>query len=106
MHQPFFKLLDEPYFITPILSGFLLGKVGAHFFHSASAVLVWIVPAAILVVSMASAPGMNIWNNYFGSGCGGSECAYEWLFTAPFYTSVAYTVGWIFENLHRRKRQA
>jgi len=98
-----FVLLDEPYFIAPILAGFFLGRLGGRFFRSASTVLLWIVPAAVLLLGMASGHEMNVWDNYFGSRCGGSECASEWLFTAPFYTSVAYTAGWISKNLHLRK---
>lgn len=103
VQQRIFVLLNEPYFIAPILAGFFLGRLGGRFFRSASAVLLWIVPAAGLLVSMASGPGMNVWDNYFSSRCGASECAYEWLLTGPFYTSVAYTVGWISKNLHLKR---
>jgi hypothetical protein len=26
----------------------------------------------------------DVWNNYFGLDCGGSECAYEFFVTVPF----------------------
>jgi hypothetical protein len=99
-----FVLADEPYFIAPILAGFFLGRLGGRFFRSAATVLLWIVPAAVLLVSMASEPGMDVWHNYFGSRCGASECAGELFFTAPFYTSVAYTAGWVSKNLHLKNR--
>jgi hypothetical protein len=35
----------------------------------------------------------STWDTYFGKGCGGSECLYELFLTAPFYTSVAYSIG-------------
>jgi hypothetical protein len=100
VEQRIFFMLDEPYFIAPILASFSLGAFSRNFFRSASSVWVWTVPLLILVVSVATwktggfRPYLwDVWNSYFGSQCGSSECAYEWFFTAPLYTSVAYTVG-------------
>src|ERR1700730_5136764 len=113
VEQPVYFLLNEPYFITPIVAGFILGKFSSRFFRSASAAWVWVVPMTILVGSVAtwktggfSPYWRDVWNNYFGSQCGSSECAYEWLVTAPFYTSVAYTLGWTSKNLIRQRHGA
>jgi hypothetical protein len=37
--------------------------------------------------------GGSVWNNFFGSDCGSSECLTEYRVTAPFYTSIAYSFG-------------
>ena len=106
--QPLFILLNEPFFIAPIVAGFMLGLFGRRFFRSASAAWVWTVPMVILICSAATwrTGGFHpywsdVRNNFFGSKCGSSECAYEWLITAPFYTSVAYSLGWTIKNLKR-----
>jgi hypothetical protein len=108
--QPIYVLLNEPYFIAPIAAGFLLGLFGHRLFRSSLAVWVWVVPMVILIWSVATWRNegfrpywTDVWNNYFGSQCGSSECAYEWLVTAPFYTSVAYTLGWLGKNFARQK---
>ncbi len=105
VQQRIFLLLDEPYFIAPILAGLTLGLFGRRVFCSDVSKWVWVVPAALLLVGVATWRNggfrpywQDVWNNYFGSKCGSSECLYEWLLTAPFYTSVAYTLGWIVEN--------
>lgn len=97
-----FMLVNEPYFVAPIVVSFTFGFVGRHYFHPKSGAWVWVVPMAFLLFGVLSWKNggyrpywLDVWNNYFGSQCGGSECLYEWTLTAPFYTSVAYTIGWI-----------
>jgi hypothetical protein len=111
--QPIYVLLNEPYFIAPIAAGFLLGLFRRRFFRSSSAAWVWVVPMVTLIWSVTTwrTGGFrpywtDVWNNYFGSQCVSSECAYEWLVTAPFYTSVAYTLGWLGKNFARQKSAA
>ena len=60
----------------------------------------WLFPAVLLVWNVFSwkpyTSRSNLgdaWANYFGSDCDGSECLYEVFLTAPFFTSVAYSVG-------------
>lgn len=111
--QPVFSLVGEPYFATPIAAGFMLGMFGRRIFRSASAGWVWVAPLVLLISSIVTwkSGGFrpywpDVWNNYFGSECGPSECAYEWLVTAPFYTSVAYAIGWMISKTHIRRTRA
>ena|ERR1700690_1783484 len=111
--QHILALLAEPYFIAEILAGFTLGFLAHRFFRSSLGVWVWVVPTAVLCVGIATWKAGSgrpywheVWNNYFSAQCGSSECAYEWLVTAPCYTSIAYAVGWIFWSSYWRKRVA
>jgi hypothetical protein len=100
--QPILRAVGEPYFALPVLTGFFLGVLSSRFFRSSSAAWVWVLPTIILVWNLLSWHNggyrpywPDVWNNYFGSNCGSSECLYELFITAPFYTSFAYTLGWI-----------
>jgi hypothetical protein len=100
--QPILRAVGEPYFALPVVAGLFLGVMSGRFFRSSSAAWVWVVPTIILVWNLFSWQNggyrpywPDVWNNYFGSNCGSSECLYELFVTAPFYTSVAYTLGWI-----------
>ena len=98
--QRIFVVLNQPYFLAPIIAGFLFGTLSHRIFRSDVARWVWVVPLAGLIAGMATwkTGGFrpywrDVWDNYFGRDCGSSECAYEWLITLPFYTSVAYALG-------------
>jgi hypothetical protein len=100
--QPLLRVVGEPYFAFPVIAGFLLGVLSHRFFRSSSAAWVWVLPTIILVWNLFTwrnggyrAYWPDVWDNYFGSHCGSSECLYEVFVTAPFYTSLAYTLGWI-----------
>ncbi len=107
--QSLFRVgVDNPYFAGPILAGFILGVLSHRWFRSSSAPWVWLLPAMILAFNVATWKShiarsnfSDAWANYFTSDCGASECLYEILITAPFYTSVAYTVGWIAKAVAR-----
>jgi len=43
-------------------------------------------------------------DNFFFARCGATECLYELFITAPFYTSAAYTLGWLCKNWMIAKR--
>lgn len=107
--------LSEPYFALPILVALYLGY---RLNRDGGRLASWIwVPALLwlgydiwswreMALSLASGPnGMpgygswsNVLANFFGHACGG--CGNEWFDTAPFYTSVAYSLGaWV-----RRRR--
>src|SRR5438067_842348 len=58
VEQRIFVLLNEPYFIAPILTSFLVGIVSHRLFRSTSAAWVWTVPCAMLYVSVASWKGV------------------------------------------------
>lgn len=101
-----FFLVDEPYYIAPVLIAFCLGFLARRFFRNRTGGWVWVVPAFFLLAGILSWQNggyrpywPDVWNNYFGSDCGSSECLYEFFVTAPFYTSVAYTFGWVGKGL-------
>jgi hypothetical protein len=97
-------LLDQPYYAAPVLCALVLGVLSRRFSRSCWAGCVWILPLAILVWNLLTWEGAGppttavYWSdvraNYFGADCGSSECLYELLVTMPFYTAVAYTLGW------------
>jgi len=108
--EPLFKIgADNPYFAGPILMAFILGWV-ARRSESRSAAWMWVLPTVALVwnvMSWKSHSPLPRWEdvraNFFTSNCGDSDCIYELLITAPFYTSVAYSLGWVVRGLGRMK---
>ena len=108
--EPLFKIgADNPYYAGPILMAFILGWV-ARRSESRSAAWMWVLPTLSLVwnvMSWKSHSPLPRWEdvraNFFTSNCGDSDCIYELLVTAPFYTSVAYSLGSIVRNLGRMK---
>jgi hypothetical protein len=46
----------------------------------------------------------STWDTFFGTKCGGSECFYQLLITAPFYGAVAYSAGAAIAHCRGRKR--
>ena len=107
--QPFFRWADKSAFVM-VLCGFGLGSAARRFFAHRSAALVWIPPAIVLLLNLFTWTGygpptttrywMEAWSNYFAD-CGSSECLYWFLVTLPFYTSVAYSLGWFSGRLFR-----
>jgi hypothetical protein len=93
---------DGPYFVGPILAGFFFGICGRKQFGSRAGAYVWIIPAGYFLLNIlrwhawGSLPWWRaLWNDFFSSDCGNSECYYEFFVTGPLYTSVAYAVGWL-----------
>lgn len=72
----------------------------------------WALPALWLVLAIASeahyppARGRFWWyvgENYFSNNCAGGECLGRFFFTAPLYSSIAYSiVAWLLRRTHRR----
>jgi hypothetical protein len=92
----------EPYFFIPIALALALGFSQQKRFQTSAGYFLWIVPALILLSSFLSWQSYSsrgrwedAWATFFSGHCSGSECFYEWTVTAPFYTSVVYTLGWI-----------
>lgn len=109
--QPSVHLFDQPYFVGPVIVGFVMGFVLHTWFRSRFAAWVWILPALILVWNLFTwHPGFSraywpdVWENYFSGQCGSSECLYEQFVTCPFYTSVAYALGWLGRSLILKDR--
>lgn len=103
-------LSDEPYFIFSIVVAFGAGLIINRFLPHRSAGWVWLLPTAWLIYSVARFPHwegqgnwwLYVWSTFFGRDCGASECVYEWMYTAPFYASAAYSVGALFANQIRK----
>jgi hypothetical protein len=92
------RLSDEPFWLPEILAGLCLGFFCYRRVRSKIAFAVWIFPATFLAWSAiywhrTMSVYDSTWDTYFGSQCGGSECLYELFLTAPFYSSLAYSVG-------------
>jgi hypothetical protein len=101
---------ESPYFAAPVLTAFILGALSHRLFGSRAALWVWALPTLILVLNVlmwkSSTPRSNLEDalaNLFSGDCGDSECLYELFVTAPFYTSVAYTMGWIIRSMMKPK---
>jgi hypothetical protein len=98
---PLFKLgADNPYFVGPILMAFVLGWTSRRYLDSRAAAWVWVLPALALVwnlMTWKSYSPLGHWAdveaNFFTTNCGDSDCLYELFVTAPFYTSIAYSLG-------------
>lgn len=110
-------LIEPPVFPLQLAAAFLLGLALNRHFSSRVACWVWIPPLAILawdVSNWANSPAplwdrtsawRDVWNNYFGTQCQGSECLNELLLTGPFYTAVLYSLGaWAALRWPRRNR--
>ena len=101
------KVAGEPYFLFPVLAGIAFGALSYGYSRSSSAAWVWVLPTIALVWNVLTwknggAPYWpDVWDNYFGSGCSGSECLYELFVTMPFYTALAYSAGWIARRISK-----
>ena len=101
-NQPSTHLLDPPYHVGPVIVGFAMGFLLHRWFRSRLGAWVWTIPALILIWNLFTwHPGSSracwpdVWENYFSGQCGSSECLYEQFVTCPFYTSLAYALGWL-----------
>jgi hypothetical protein len=96
-------LLNQPYYVAPVLCALALGALSRRFVRPRWAAWVWVLPMIILLWNLLTWKGAgppttavywaDVWADYFGSDCGGSECMYEVFVTVPFYTSAAYSLG-------------
>jgi hypothetical protein len=100
------QIVAEPIWLPEVLMGILLGGIAYRRLPTKLAFYVGVPPAVLLFSSawhwqQTMAIYDSTWDTYFGKGCAGSECLYELLLTAPFYTSLAYTVGALASRLNR-----
>ena len=91
-----------PTFAVPIILGLVAGRRFGRRLPALASRLLWLPPLVLLVSEMYlnykyRYPGENmraeIWNNFVGIQCGGSECLTEAFVTAPFVAAVAYALG-------------
>jgi hypothetical protein len=103
------QLNGEPIWLPCIAAGLLAGQFLYRSIPSRLAFLAWLPPAAFLLWSAWSwqksmAVYDSTWDTYFGKNCGGSECLYELLLTAPFYTGLGYSLGALLRSVMRGRQ--
>jgi len=110
MDQKFFRLSDNPYFILPSIAAVVLGILSQRRGRDRAALWAWCLPTIALLAAVMSfrswigpATGHDIRENFFGRGCEANECGYQVLVTAPFYTSVCYSLGAMVALAFRRR---
>jgi hypothetical protein len=107
--QPSFKWVAEPYFPAFIVAGLALGALSTYLLRTRVGAWVWVLPFILLLwniipwnVDSDRFYWRDVWNAYFSRDCSNSECLYEFFVTAPFYASVAYSLGWLAGRLRSR----
>lgn len=98
-------VFNEPVWSAAIIGGAVLGFLVNRRFRDGYAALAWVIPLVWVVYgvfdeahhfshawSQQTLLG-DLWDNFFGADCGGSECLYELLFSAPFLSSLAYSLS-------------
>lgn len=106
--------IDESLSLSPLFAGAIVGYLVNRNMRDLSARLVWIIPLVWLVYGIQDATGSfsqawankslsaYIWDNFFGTHCGGTECLNEILFTAPFLSSISYSITAYFASQNIR----
>ena len=112
IEQRFFVWADKSDLVI-VASAFVLGIFACRVFRSSSSAFVWVPATLILLWNLLTWEGagaltmrsywIDVWNNYFAD-CGSSECFYKLFVTVPFYTSSAYSLGWLSTKFLRRSR--
>jgi hypothetical protein len=101
-----------PTFALPAILGLLAEHRFGRRLPALASRLLWVPPLMLLVSEMSLYyrypwPGEDLraelWNNFVGISCGGSECLGEALCTAPFVAAVAYGLGAELGGLKARK---
>jgi len=102
------RLTSEPFWLPEIMAGLFLGWFAYKTLPSKIAFMAWLIPGLLLLWSAWSwqrnfAMWDSTWDTYFGSHCAGSECIYQLFLTAPFYSSVFYSIGALSNHLEQKK---
>ena len=94
----------DPFFLGALLGGAIMGYLVNRNMRDLTALLVWIIPLAWLIYGIRDSAASYsevwaqqsrsayIWDNFFGTNSSGSEGLKELLFTAPFLSSVSYSI--------------
>ena len=97
-------VLREPLLPAALLGGAIMGYLVNRNGWDVTVLLVWLVPLAWLIYGIRDSSASYseawahqsrsayIWDNFFGTHCSGSECLNEFLFTAPFLSSISYSI--------------
>jgi hypothetical protein len=96
--------IKEPRLLSALIAGAIMGYLVNRNMRDLSARLVCIIPLVWLIYGIHDDTGSfsqawehqsrfaYICDNFFGTNCSGTECLNELLFTAPFLSSVAYSL--------------
>ena len=107
-------VFKEPLLPGALFGGAIMGYLVNRNMRDLAALLVWLVPLAWLIYGIRDSAASYseawaqqsrsayIWDTFFGTHCGGSECLNELLFTAPFLSSVAYSITAYFASRNIR----
>lgn len=94
----------DPFFLGALLGGAIMGYLVNRKVRDITAYLVWIIPLAWLVYGIRDSAASYsqvwahqsrsayIWDDFFGTHCGGSECLNKLLFTGPFLSAISYSI--------------
>jgi hypothetical protein len=95
-------LTAVPYFPLQTATSLLLGWWGMKKLVQLEILWVWILPALVMLFALVHGPVIEIGrptsytpiSHFFGAGCRVKDgCFDQVLFTLPFYTAIAYSVG-------------
>jgi hypothetical protein len=106
-------ILDGPSCLGPVLAASILGCfVGFKFARSKGSYWVWVAGLLnFILFALDWRRDANvhnwrvIWDNFFSSKCGDSECLYELFATAPLYASLAYSAAVALSHARRFRRK-
>jgi len=106
---PYYSLLFNSYFPLQIAIGLLAGYVNSVRFKNPIAMWVWVLPAVAVARAIFAWHGYSVTENYwmavfhhfFWRECHlplTRSCAEQFLLIAPFYASIAYSLGTLAER--------
>jgi hypothetical protein len=98
------RVFKEPLLPFALIAGVIMGYLVNRNMRDLTARWVWIIPLVWLAYGILDSTRFystawshqsrfaDIWDNFFGTRCSGSECMNEFLFTAPFLSSISYSI--------------
>jgi len=100
------RVLSHPSFPLQILAGLMMGYLSQFKYKSNFARWVWTIPLAIWIYQFASFSSSSVFEDlwqarirhFIGSGCRPPACFDQMRYTAPVYTSAAYSLGAILQS--------
>lgn len=108
-------LTGWPFFPIQVMLSFSLGWWLMRRLGQRSSMLVWIIPAVIVLIAAAHGPVFepdavsvqyNAWSHFFAHGCEVQEgCLDQVIFTLPLLTAAAYSIGAGLADLAGRARK-
>jgi hypothetical protein len=104
-------LTTIPEFPIQTMLAFLFGFWLFKWTGQKAALWVWVIPAIGMLILLVHGPvaeyglhnGANVFSHFFGNGCKpGDRCLDQIIFTLPFCTSVAYSLGAAFARFQKK----